>query len=480
MLKAAIRDSLVYGLASILTKGLAIFLLPLYTHVLSTGDYGVYDLLVTAAAAANLVVALEISQGLARFWPEVSGAAEQRKLASTALWFTAVMYGIFMVASLLVAPWLTERLLDNADYLGAFRLGVGFIAVNGIYYLLLNQFRWELRSKAYALVSCCCAALTLIFSAIFCLWHDMGLEGVMLSQLLASLVASLLSFWLLRTSFNFVFISDYLVAMLKFSMPLVPAGLAVFVSLYINRFALNHFGTLEDVGLFGIGSRIAGLSGLLILGIQAALTPLIYQNHQNVETPWHIARLFGWFSAIALSGCLFLTLFARELLMIFATPEFIGGASLVGFMAPALLLSQMYIFAPGIAIHKKTILQLWVTLASAVVSVLGNWVLVPLYGVYGAAAATLLAATVFMGCWLYLSQRLYHIPYAWRAILISLLVFVGCALAGTLLDEAKLSFVQIVVGKFLLLAAMLGVVVMVRLLSISDLKALVRRKAAVT
>lgn len=479
MLKAVIRDSLVYGLASILTKGLAIFLLPLYTRVLSTGDYGAYDLLITTAVATNLVVALEISQGLARFLPEAGGVAERRKLASTALWFTLTMYGVFLVAGLLAAPWLTEHLLGKMDYQGAFRLGLGFIAANGVYYLLLNQFRWELRSRAYALVSCSCAGLTLIFVVIFCLWNGMGLEGVMLSQLLACLIALFLCFWLLRASFDFVFVSKYLVAMLKFSMPLVPAGLAVFIGLYINRFALNHFGTLEDVGLFGIGSRIAGLSGLLILGVQAALTPLIYQNYQKAETPAHIARLFGWFTAVALSGCLFLALFARELLMIFATPAFVDGASLVGIMAPALLLSQMYIFAPGIAIHKKTVLQLRVTLASATVSVLANWLLVPLYGVYGAAAATLLAATVFMSCWLFISQKLYHIPYAWRAISISSLVFIGCALAGALLDAATLSFVQIIVGKSLLLGVMLGVVVMVRLLPISDLKALVGRKAAV-
>src|SRR5471030_3242776 len=139
---------------------------------------------------------------------------------------------------------------------------------------------------------------------------------------------------------------------------------------------LIHFGSLEDVGLFGIGSRIAGLSALLILGIQAALTPLVYQHYREPETPHQVARLFGWFTAVALAGCLFLAVFARDLLAIFATAEYIRGASLVVFLAPALLLSQMYIFAPGIAIRKKTIWQLWVTLLSAAVSAAGNWLLV--------------------------------------------------------------------------------------------------------
>ena len=81
MLKAVLRDSLVYGLASILSKGLAIFLLPLYTRVLSPSDYGAYDLLITLGVLANLIVALEISQGLARLWSDTPEKGARQRLA---------------------------------------------------------------------------------------------------------------------------------------------------------------------------------------------------------------------------------------------------------------------------------------------------------------------------------------------------------------------------------------------------------------
>jgi O-antigen/teichoic acid export membrane protein len=53
MLKSALRDSFVYGVASVLSKGLAIFLLPLYTRVLSPGDYGAHDLLISRPRRAS-------------------------------------------------------------------------------------------------------------------------------------------------------------------------------------------------------------------------------------------------------------------------------------------------------------------------------------------------------------------------------------------------------------------------------------------
>lgn len=475
MLKAVLRDSLVYGLASLLSKGLAIFLLPLYTRVLSPGDYGAYDLLITLGALANLVVALEISQGLARFWADATEPGTRRRLASTSLWFSALMYGLFLVVGLLAAPQLNALVVGDARYLDAFRLGLGFIAVNGIYYLLLNQFRWELRSKAYAIASVAYALFTLLFALVFCLWLDLGLVGVMLAQLLAATVASLLCLWLLRHTFGWMFDARQLRAMLRFSAPLVPAGLAVFISLYINRFALNHFGSLQDVGHFAIGSRIAGLAALLILGIQAALTPLVYQHYRDPQTPGQIARLFSWFMAVALAGCLFLALFARELLMLFATPEFMAGAALVGILAPSLLLSQMYIFAPGIAIAKKTHWQLWVTLLSAAASVAGNWLLVPLWGIWGAALATLLSSSLFFLCWVSLSQRLYPIPYAWRALLLASLGFVACSVLGVELDGVGLALPLTLLLKCLLLLLLLVLLVASGLVPLADLRALVEQ-----
>ncbi len=472
MLKAVLRDSLVYGLASVLSKGLVIFLLPLYTRVLSPGDYGAYDLLITLGALANLVVALEIAQGLARYWADAPEPAARKRLASTGLWFSVLMYALFLIVGLLAAPQLNALLLGEARYLDAFRLGVSFIAVNGIYYLLLNQFRWELRSKAYGLASVAYALFTLLFALVFCLWLGLGLVGVMLAQLLAALLAVLLCLWLLRQTLGWQFDVDQLRAMLRFSAPLVPAGLAVFISLYVNRFALNYFGSLEDVGHFSIGSRIAGLAALLILGIQAALTPLVYQHYRDARTPGDIARLFSWFMAVALTGCLFLALFARELLMLFATPEFMAGAALVGVLAPSLLLSQMYIFAPGIAIAKKTHWQLWVTLLSAAASVAGNWLLVPLWGIWGAALATLLASLLFFLCWLSLSQRLYRIPYAWRALLLASLGFVVCAALGVELDFMGLALPLGLLLKCLLLLLLLALVVVSGLLPLADLRAL--------
>jgi O-antigen/teichoic acid export membrane protein len=474
MLRAGLRDSFVYGFASILSKGLAIFLLPIYTRVLDPSDYGAYDLLLTLAAFANLIIALEISQGLARFWSDLDSWTEKRKLASTALWFTALMYGVFLIGGLIWADPLNTLIIGDERYLLAYQLAIVFIAINGIYLLLLNQLRWELRSKTYAIASLGYAVMTLVFAAIFCLWFDMGLIGVIASQAISALIASFFCLKLLRKTLAFTFDFSKLKTMIIFSAPLVPAGLAVFVSLYINRYALLHFTSLADIGIFSIGSRIAGISMLFIAGIQTALTPLIYQHYKEIETPAEIARLFNWFLALALTGCLFLSLFSKELLSLFTTSEYELSSSLIIYLAPAFLLSQMYIFSPGIAIRKKTNLQLYIMLLSALVSIVANWILVPIWGVLGAALATLISSLLFFSVWLYISQSHYKIPYHWRSILFATGTFIICTLSGVLLSESQFSTSFTLILKFGLIGTLLLSIINCSLISFLDIMNLFR------
>ena len=91
MLDRAIKDILIYGLSSILTRGMSFLLIPFYTSALSTEDFGAFDLILTLAALANLVVALEVSQGLARFWHDETNAERRVVLASTTMVFTLLM-----------------------------------------------------------------------------------------------------------------------------------------------------------------------------------------------------------------------------------------------------------------------------------------------------------------------------------------------------------------------------------------------------
>ncbi len=436
MIGALWRDGAIYAAGSILARGIALLMLPLYTRVLAPADYGALDLIVTCGVLINLVVPLETAQALARFWNEREAGVPRRRLAGTAWSFTLAGYALFAAITLPLAEPIAHALLGDVRHTAALRAGLAFIAINGLFLLLQNQFRWELRPRAYAAFSVLYALLTLALVAAFALGLGAGLEGVLWAQFAAAALCTGLSLWWLRGTLSLVLHRADLAEMLRFSLPLVPAGIAVFASFYINRLMLNALATLDDVGQFGIASRLASMVTLVLVGIQGALTPLIYAHHHESETPARLARLFEGFVAVALVACLAIGLFGRELIATFATADYAAAAPLLIWLAPAALLAQMYIFAPGIAIAKKTTWQLLITLSSAVLGAALNGVLIPIAGPAGAAIATLAAAALFFGAWLAASQKLYPLPLRGGALAAATLLYVLVAAATPALDAS--------------------------------------------
>ena len=210
--------------------------------------------------------------------------------------------------------------------------------------------------------------------------------------------------------------------MLIFSTPFVPSGIAVFVYSYISRIMINHYLSIDDVGLFGIGFRVAGIVGLVMVGFQGALTPLVYTHYQSAETPYQIALIFRVFIAFVLVVFLALTLFSHNILALMTTPDYYGAEVVVIYLVPAILLSQMYIFAPGIGIAKKTHVILWINIGGALLSIILNYFLIQAIGLTGAGLAMLMSHLAIFSAYMIISQRLYHVPHDWPRLLITSLI----------------------------------------------------------
>jgi O-antigen/teichoic acid export membrane protein len=257
--------------------------------------------------------------------------------------------------------------------------------------------------------------------------------------------------------------------MLRFSIPLVPSGIGVLVTLYIDRVAIRTLMTIADVGLFGIGYRIASITGLLMVGFQVALTPLIYANYRDPRMPDELATIFRAFVGFAVLIVLGLALFAREILVIVATPTFYPAAAVVPLLAPALLLSSMYVFAPGLAIAKRTGPIAAIHITSALLNTALNLTLIPLLGITGAALATLLSAVFAFGAYMVLSQRHYPVAHDWTRLALAATVGAGCLGVGLTLETAAPWSLPARAGLLVIAAAALLWLGIVRL---ADLRAL--------
>lgn len=413
MIKRFFRDGLIYSIPTFVSRGISVLLIPLYTRVLSPADYGAWDMLLVFMNLVRLTVALEISQAVARFYVQEKTDERKSACASTALWFTVAANGLFFIIALLFSPAISEVLLGSDNLISIFRLGLVLGLCNSVFYLVQNQFRWELKSKGYAAVSLTSSIVTAGGSVILAYIMNLGLYGILIASIIGALTGAVLGLIALRKTYRLSFDFDKLKSMLSFSAPLVLSGIAVFVSHYIDRIMIRHFLSLEALGLYSLAFRFASVISLVMVGFNYALTPLVYKHHEDRETPGNLAIIFRYFMFFALLAFAGLSMFAEEILIVFTTPEYYPAAGIIVFLVPAIILSNMYVFAPGIAIMKKTTYILLINVAGALLQVLFNYLFIPPFGYIGAAVATCLGYLCIFIMYMVISQRLYHVPHKW-------------------------------------------------------------------
>jgi O-antigen/teichoic acid export membrane protein len=456
VIRRFLRDSAIYGLSAIIGRGLNLLFVPFYTRVLTPSDYGVFDIATVFLSFVSLTVALEISQALARFLPDAEREEERIGIASTAFLFTLASYAGFAVLAFLIAEPLEQLLFADAAPAGFMTVVIVAAVANGIFYLVLNQLRWQLLPIQYAIANLVFAVVSIALTVLLVLAMRMGVSGVVIGQVGGSLAGLAVAWRDASPLYRLRLDTALLRSMLAFSLPLVPSSVGVFVTLYIDRIAIRSLMTFTDVGLFGIGFRVATIVSLLTVGFQTAVTPLIYSRYREPLFPGELARMFRTYVALGILMATALAVFAREILTVITMPDYVPGAVVVPFLSAAIFLSTLYVFAPGLAIAKRTGVTSVLSIGGAVANTILNFALIPVLGIVGAALATLIAnAGVFVG-YMVTSQRLYTVPHRWDRIALAIVIATAGYLASTQFAEisvtsllAKAGIIVVVAGGML-------------------------------
>ncbi|HEU0015786.1 MAG TPA: oligosaccharide flippase family protein [Longimicrobium sp.] len=412
MLRRFLRDSAIYGLSNLLTRGLGLLLLPLYTRVLTPTQYGMVDLLQVFRTIVALTVALEISQGAVRLVVDSRSDAEKRELVSTALWFTVGAYTLFAVVSMAWAGPLSRWLLDAPDAAGAFRLAVLYVVAAGVFGLLQDLLRFDFQARAYAVSSLASVAVVGAVTVALLLGTELRVGAIFLGLTAGNLVGVALAARAARRRVGPVFRWSRCRDMLAFSIPLVVSGVSIFVATFIDRIAIRQLMTVADVGVFGVGARFASVVSLGMVVLQTALTPLVYNHYTEEGTPREIARILRLVAALFVPAVVGLAVFGPEIIAGVTTPEYLAAAPVLPVLAASMALSQFWVFAPGLGLGRRTRTIALLNVGAAALNTALNYLLIPWWGIMGAALATLCGAVMTAAGYVALGRRHYRVPYA--------------------------------------------------------------------
>ncbi len=432
MTTSLLRGSFTYGAVTIFSRFAAIVLIPILTRLLSPDEYGALNIVITAVQLANLVVALEIAQAVTFFFTD-RNQADRNLYPATGLWLSLLLYTAFIVLVLSFGTAISNRIAEMHIDKTLLVSGSFLLAANGIFFFLQNQLRLEFKSKQYAIISIGYVLLTSVGAILGAIFMEKKSTGVILGQATGAAIIDIIGILMMWYRFRIGINTGKLKQMLKFSLPLVPAGLLLLGGQQIPKFILSFYGSLEDVGIYGLATQIAGFAGLAILGVQTAITPSVLANHHLEETPPALGKLFEDFTVVALVFCCFLSIYASELVLIFSTASYEKAAAYVPFLSFSIALNSLYIFFPGKIIRGKSASQLFASGGGFLMAVVAGIVLIKLYGIKGAAISAVLSAATFITIWYYLSQKLYALPINWFLICKSVLLAVAACLVAAFL-----------------------------------------------
>jgi O-antigen/teichoic acid export membrane protein len=429
------RHSAVYGLGSLVSRFIAVLLLPVYTRYLSPADYGLIETLIALSAILTVLLAAGVKSAFFRFYFDEPDEAGKRRVIRTSFWFTMAMGTAGLVAGLALAEPISEVLFDTSEHADLVRAAFVGLWAHVNYEQMTSLFRVEQRSTAYLVATLINLGLTVAATVMLVVVWEQGPIGVIVGNFTGTLAvyAGLLLYR--REQLGFEWDRPLLREMNRFGMPLVPSALFLWVLNFSDRFFLVRLSGPREVGLYSIGVRIASAIILLLAAFRTAWPAFAYSIEDDREAARTYAFVLTYLVAITSWMALALGVLAPWLVELLTTEEFYSAERVVAPLAFAAAAFGAYIVVViGIGRARRTRSNWIITGVAAALNVALNLALIPEFGMMGAAAATVGAyATLFLGM-AWKAQQVFPVPYQWRRVATAFGTAIVLCVIGRALD----------------------------------------------
>jgi O-antigen/teichoic acid export membrane protein len=475
-LRALASQSVIYGLSGVLSRFIGIFLVPLYTRILTPEDYGVIGLVASTLAVLSVLAVLGLDNSAHRWFWDSEDVDDRKVTIASWAWCQIAISLVLCLGLLLAAEPLGAWLGGRPDTAVALRVAALSLPFSALSTVLTNWLRMQRRAVPTLLFGIGVSLLNVGFGVLLVLTLRWGVVGAFAAQLGGAVVATaaaalLLGDWISPRHLRAARLGE----MLRYALPLIPSALAFWIVGLSDRYFLQYFAGTGDVGLYQIASSVAVVAALATTAFQQAWGPFALSIHRrpNARDVYAQALLaYAWVACLVATG---LALFAPEAIRLLATEQYVGAAPVVAFLAFGYVMVGLgYVAGLGPSLAKTT-RPVGVAIGiAAVVNLAMNAVLVPWLGREGAAITSLVSQAIVP---LYLfrrSQQLYPIPYRFGAAAALVAGSLALALVGSRWQPTDLA--TAVAVKSVLLLTFLPAGFLLRLVTVEQLSGRLARR----
>ncbi len=436
-LKRLVSSLAAYQVADVVSKFIAVILLPVYTRYVSPEGYGVVELLANGVILISILARFGMIEAFLRFYFTDADQGRRDALARRAVAFLLVATTIVAVILAVEAGPVSQVVLGYRD------VTTMRIAVLGLWTftnleLAYGLLRVDERLRLYATASLCNVLLTVASSVVLVVVAGDGAQGLLLGNYAASTVV-LFALWfklrhqLLGGRGRSHPHAEAMGVLLRFGLPTVPAEASVYALSIVDRYYIFHHRSPAMAGLYSIAIKLAGAVAFIVRAFQYAWPPLAYSVTDDNEA----ARLYGLVTTyyLLVSGWVVagLALEGRWVLRLLAAPAFFDAYKALPWVALGWAMYGLWVVFLAVAGRAKvTERNFPAAIAGLAANVVLLLVLVPAFGLAGAGLALCGAYVVMLGVMHLLTRRAFPVDFEWRRLAQLTLIVGGLAAAGEL------------------------------------------------
>lgn len=391
--KKLMMNSVVFAIGNLGSKIISVVMVPLYTYFLTTNEYGQVDLVTTAISLLLPLVSLAIGQAVIRFAVSRSENDDRKEIFTNAI-------VIALVASLVII--LLYPLLKYFHFFDGILIYFSLLLIFQLFGDILSQFTRGIgKVKEFAFNGILTTFVVAGLNLYFLIYLHLGIDGYLLSMIIAAIVSDIYLFMVIKGFSYFSFRSlnkDLLKLMLSYSIPLIPNSIMWWLINGSTRYFILLFAGASANGLFAVANKIPSVLSIATTIFSQAWQLSAFEEHESKDKGIFYTKVFKYYYIILFLFSSVLLIINKHLVTYTVSSDFKDSWKLVPFLLLAAIYKSFSVYlGTTYTASMETKGVFTTTIYGAIISVIANLVLIPLFDVYGAGIGTFLA---FFFTWL--------------------------------------------------------------------------------
>jgi len=376
-------------------------------------DYGALLIILGFEAFGKLVSRWGLDGAFMRFYYDRDPGGPLERLTSTLVRFILVADAVLLAGALLATPWVGARLLEaDSNHLLALRLMLVNLFVTSTLFVPFHLMRMRDEAIAYSALMLGRNAGTTILRIVLVIGLGRGLAGWFLADLLMTLALWPVLWRWMRPLIGGGFSTAELRATLRFGLPRLPHGVAMQALDHGNRLLLSAFIPINRLGVYQNGVTLGTGIKFFMAAFETAWAPFYYATGRQPDAKEVFRKMTTYgFAALVLLAAV-TTAVAADVVAVMLTPEYADASRVIPLVAAGLVCQGLYLLTSiGLNLTGRTEFYPVATIVAATLGLGSGFILMPRYGVVGAAGAFLISYAVLAVVAFVLAQQVYPMRY---------------------------------------------------------------------